>query len=137
MKAQKLASLELMSEHLDGSPSARHLPTRPLVVHHPLNRKLFEASHPLNANTCFLLSSYPADTIFSDCANSSCQTAPCSTVPSASGQGAAWLVVAVGDPAPLPQPLPQFPSHQRPALCRPPAPLSSSRGPQMCHKLIC
>lgn len=66
MKAQKLASLELMSEHLDGSPSARHLPTRPLVVHCPLNRKLFEASHPLNANTCFLLSSYPADTIFSD-----------------------------------------------------------------------
>lgn len=46
MKAQKLASLELMSEHLDGSPSARHLPTRPLVVHCPLNRKLFEASRP-------------------------------------------------------------------------------------------
>ena len=55
-----------MSEHLQGAPSAHRLPTRPLVVHRPLHRKLFEASHPLNTNTCFLLSSYPADTIFSD-----------------------------------------------------------------------
>ena len=55
-----------MTTNHDGSPSAGHPPTCPLVVHHPLDRKLFAASHPLNPNTCLLFSSYPADTIFSD-----------------------------------------------------------------------